>query len=422
MERRYTGALVVIAVAAFVLRLGFVLRVPTQLIPNVDSWSYYQRATNLIDRGRYEAIVGRSDATFPPGYPLLLAAAFSVAPDRLIAAKLVNSALGAATTLLIGLLGGRLFGPHAGLIGAVLFAGYPRAVMQAGVLASENLFTPLLLVWVWLFVAGGHASRGGFVLGLLTLTRAVAYGLWLPWAVAAVIRHRSVRHGLMAAVIVLVVQHAVLVPWAVRNYLAWGSATPLTSSGGVNLFIGNNPNASGEWYPWWNDLSAADPAIGSRSLADRERVARHVALAWMGRHPVQELRLYARKWRLMFASEREITEMTIYGGQRPPDVPVLPGPHSLKGRREQVDLFVDIAFGALTMLEVLGLLLWLAWPPGTGVAASFVVAVAFYIPAASAVFLAAPRFRWPATDLLLPFAGLVVTVAVGRRWRRDGRS
>jgi hypothetical protein len=38
---------------------------------------------------------------------------------------------------------------------------------------------------------------------------------------------------------------ALLVPWWIRNQRAFGGFVPIANNGGVNLYIGNNPLATG---------------------------------------------------------------------------------------------------------------------------------------------------------------------------------
>ncbi|MGE5278848.1 MAG: glycosyltransferase family 39 protein, partial [Acidobacteriota bacterium] len=148
-----TSRIALIAAAGFLLRLAVVLWVPTQ--PASDFWSYYHRGLNLAEHGRYEAVPGRVDATYPPLYSLLLAAVFLLAPGHtLAAAKLVNCLLGAAAIAAAGFLSRRLAGERAGLLAAGLLAVFPRSLLMACLVASENLFSPLLLLLAWIVVEG----------------------------------------------------------------------------------------------------------------------------------------------------------------------------------------------------------------------------------------------------------------------------
>ena len=130
-----------IAAAGLLLRVAVVLTVPTQ--PTSDFWSYYHRGLNLAQHGRYEAFLGRADATYPPLYSMLLAVTFLAAPAHtLLAGKLLNCVLGVATILIGALIARRLGGDRAGLVAAGFLAFFPRSLLLPCLLASENLFSP----------------------------------------------------------------------------------------------------------------------------------------------------------------------------------------------------------------------------------------------------------------------------------------
>lgn len=149
-SKRFLASAAVLSFAAILIRLLLIAWVPTT--PTSDFWSYFQRASSLADSGTYEAIQGRPDATFPPAYPLLLAPAFSQTSGRLIVAKGINAVLGGLSVLLMATLGRRIAGENVGLVSAAILTVYPRAVMTPLLIASENLFLPLLLGYLILLI------------------------------------------------------------------------------------------------------------------------------------------------------------------------------------------------------------------------------------------------------------------------------
>src|SRR3990172_6752700 len=180
---RFLAATGVLFVTAVAIRLVLIAWVPTA--PASDFWSYFQRASSLADSRTYEAIKGRPDATFPPAYALILAPAFSQTSDRLSAAKAINAVLAGLSVILMALLGRRLAGENAGLVAGAVLTVYPRAAMTPLLIASENLFLPLLLAYLILLLRNGDDCSTTIVLvaagatsGLPTLTRSIAYPLW----------------------------------------------------------------------------------------------------------------------------------------------------------------------------------------------------------------------------------------------------
>lgn len=428
--RRFRLSLLVVVLLAAGLRTATVLWIPTQ--PVSDGWSYFQRASNLVDSGRYEAIPGRPDATFPPGYPLVLAASFLFSADRLISAKVTNVLLGAASVWLVGLLGRRLLDEKVGLISAAILALMPRSVLMPTLIRSENLFVPLLLLWLLLAFEAGESQRpwrvslgAGALLGCLTLVRTVAYALPMVWPIALLPRRQGKLKTAAHLVLVLVVQHAVLTPWALHNRSALGEPVLLSTVGGIDLLMGNNPNATGGWYPSAEYMRDIDPLFDERDIVDQDRRAKQAALEWIGAHPGSALRLYFEKWRLMFADDRYAGDFAIFVANISPPWPpedALPGPHVLKDHESAVIGVLNGSYGMLTALEILGVLVvfgtrWKESSPLGRTRFSLLLGTALYFPAVSAAFLALTRLRWPTTDALIPLAALFLA-DLGLKGRR----
>jgi 4-amino-4-deoxy-L-arabinose transferase-like glycosyltransferase len=419
-SRRFRSVLLGIVLLAAGLRLAAVIWIPTQ--PVSDGWSYFQRASNVLDSGRYEAIPGRPDATFPPGYPLLLAASFLFSTDRLVSAKILNVLLGAASVWLVGRLGRRLMGERVGLLSAAILAFMPRSVLMPALIRSENLFIPLLLLWLLLALEASQSQRpwrvsllAGALLGCLTLVRTVAYALSLVWLFA--LRPQRARAFKTAGhwLLVLAVQHTLMIPWALHNLRTLGEPILLSTVGGADLLMGNNPSASGGWYPWAEYMRSIDPLFDQQDIVDQDRRARQVALGWIAAHPGSALRLYFEKWRLMFADDRYVGDFAIFVTDISPPWPpqdALPGPHVLKANENIVVGVLNGSYWALMALEILGVIAWLGirWKEASAGPRGplLLLATAAYFPAVSAVFLAQTRFRWPATDLMIPFAAFLL--------------
>ena len=424
-SKRFLAAAAALSVTAAAIRLVLIAWVPTA--PTSDFWSYFQRASSLADTGTYEAIEGRADATFPPGYPLLLAPPFSQTSSRLVTAKVINATLAGLSVLLMAFLGRRLAGDTIGVVAAAILTFYPRAAMTPLLVASENLFLPLLLGYLLLLLNNRDRRSAtiallsaGAISGLLTLTRSIAYPLWLLWPLPSIGTGLPKSRILKDALVVGVVANAVLLPWALRNRQALGVFTPFTSTSGQDLFIGNNANAPGYWYPFTGDIEAADPGWAQRGVMDRDRVAGQVALEWIASHPIDALVLYAKKWGLMLRDETFVAFFAVYGQNVEPPWPginVLEGPHPLKDSAPSLDRALNYPYVTLSLLEVAGLLLLLLFPSTVGTDRSvrpkalLLAAVGLFFPLSAAAFHVSSRYRWPLTDSWIPFAAVALVAA-----------
>jgi hypothetical protein len=128
----------------------------------------------------------------------------------------------------------------------LIVAFYPMLWLYPIGLASENLFTPLLLIGVlglvWKNGRGVDtpALLTGLILGLATLTRS-ALVLFLP--IAGVWYGR--RHGVRRGIILTAAWIALLIPWSLRNSLILGRPSFIENTIGYNLFVGYHPEGDG---------------------------------------------------------------------------------------------------------------------------------------------------------------------------------
>jgi 4-amino-4-deoxy-L-arabinose transferase-like glycosyltransferase len=194
-----------------------------------------------------------------PGYPFYLAAVYAVSglAHRFAAARLAQAVLGAALAPLTALLALRLgLARRAALLAGGIVALYPILLFYPLALASENLFTLLLLVGTILLLAAidggraGVAAGAGLACGLATLTRSTLV-LFLPLGAAALwargdapLRGRR-RRGLRNAILFSLAACLIIVPWAIRNSLVLGRPAFIENSLGYNLFVSYHPQGNG---------------------------------------------------------------------------------------------------------------------------------------------------------------------------------
>jgi len=408
---RYEARLTLMLLGGLLLRIAVFLWIPTQ--PVSDFGGYFMRAKSLALVGRDEVRPGLRDSSHPPAYPILLAAVLRLAPsaDDLLAAKSANAALAIAAALLGADLARRLWGDEAGLWTAALLSFFPRSILMADLIASENLFAPLFLLFLLLASrrwTGAPSFRlavlTGASVGLLTLTRSVAYLLPVVWLAGFLGGAPERRRVVAELALLLAVEHAILLPYAIHNQQSIGRFTFFSTVGGEGLFVGNNPRATGDWYPWIEDLERLHPGVSARGALAIDDAARQEAIRWIRANPVRAAALYVRKLRLILTDDAFVAGFTILGER------VLPGFHLLKAHPRAVRLGLRAA-GLLLALTGLGGFVILVRRAREGsavdrtLAAGF-AAAALYVPVVSAVIAVNGRYRWPSEDVIMPLAGL----------------
>lgn len=246
------------AAVALVVRCLFAFVYWTDQPLTVDQVEYLMLA---------ERVAAGEGMTFPPGerrlmrspgYPLFLAAIHAVAPGQ-NAVKAVQCLLGALSVLLVAAMARRLAGERAALVAAWLAALYPPLVFEPAYMLSEPLYTALglgcvLAAWEALETEDDgrrrtRAALAGLLTGAILLVRpefvlfAGLLGLLLLWRRQFV---AAALFGTLAATIVL--------PWPAYNLLVHERTIAMSSRGGPNFWMGNNPLAIGD-----GDVSANPP-------------------------------------------------------------------------------------------------------------------------------------------------------------------
>jgi 4-amino-4-deoxy-L-arabinose transferase-like glycosyltransferase len=211
------------------------------------SWAADIAAGDVLGRG---GTVGGEPFLFNPLYAYVLAPLAAVAGKAVLPALLLNAALGAATAALAAGAARRFAGTGAAWIAGLLVAfSAPLAQLDAHVAVSE-LAALLVAGTCYACVRpapGDRAAAHGPVasalwLGLGALARPVV-PLAVPFVAWLQARRAEPGRRARAAAIVVLVFAATAVPTLLRNGLVSGEWVPWTAAGGINLHLGNNPQA-----------------------------------------------------------------------------------------------------------------------------------------------------------------------------------
>jgi hypothetical protein len=195
----------------------------------------------------------------------------------------------------------RFFGRSAARIGALLYAFWPNSIAYCGLLSCESLFTFGLLLVLWLGSFRDFIRTGfiGIAMGLIALVRPIALLLPIIFSPFEREQHEPWRFGFIRFIPICFVMGLVLLPWEMRNYNIWHHIVPVSTNGGINLYIGNNPQANGGYVipesdSMWRKLMA-EPNEAKRDLK-----ATRAALDWIKANPLAFLKLvpikFARFW------------------------------------------------------------------------------------------------------------------------------
>jgi tetratricopeptide (TPR) repeat protein len=390
-------------------------------------WLYLQQADHVIlfneftgDSAQYLELAGRlraegmaaprGEAYFQaPLYPFFLLLA-GATPDHLATARWLQFVGGALGALLAWDTARRLAGPTAALVAGLLAAVYGPRVFFDGEMLAIGWSVLFVQVLAWLLVIRLEPPRPGRrnppaaldlatgVAGGLaalaqpnTLLASVAALAWILFAAPFADRRRAAL--LVAAGLLLVI-----LPVTLRNKAQSGEWVPISANGGINFFIGNNPDADGTFHlpvgePLLNDpngLVVASREAASKALGRPAGPSAASAwwmnrgLAWWASAPLDAAALTARKV-LYLLNNLEIPNHYDYAwfAGRVPILRLLPG------------------FLLLLPLAAWGLLRTARSPAGRLFAVLLVALIA-----SVAFFFVTDRYRLPMVAILFPLAGV----------------
>jgi 4-amino-4-deoxy-L-arabinose transferase-like glycosyltransferase len=270
--------------------------------PESDFLSYLSMALNFLEgKGIVDNMGNR--AMYNVGYPLfVITPLLALFGSNLLSVQIGNAVLGALSVFLCYAVAREAGIGRAGrLAAAITWALYVPSWIYAEYLAKENLMIPLMLGIVWCALRSATrpsvtvAAGCGMLFGLLALTGNAGLIL-VPVAVVALLIARSdFRSKLIAFSIALSVALAVVAPWMIRNAKILG-APILNTNSGFNLYLGNNPLATGYFVsisdtprgPTWEALREKGEVHASQTLKDE-------AIDWIREHPLRFIQLALRK-------------------------------------------------------------------------------------------------------------------------------
>lgn len=316
----------------------------------------------------------------PPLYLYLVGAASELL-GGFSSLRYLQAILGATLALSLGLVGRRLSGEATGLVAAALAALYPELVWFVSHYWAETVFT-VLLWWGMERLFAADAGRSwpaavlaGLLFGLATLTReTVLYfvplaGAWLAFRRVGGRRRAALFVG-TAALVVL--------PWTVRNWLAFGSFVPVSTAGALNLWQGNARLSRQEVYDQYRLVHGQIPRYQNARRRGLEAVLERQPW-WI----LEKLRDELPEYFALHAQPIVNLERGAYG-----TVP--------RGRALAAIAVVLLPYLAVLVLFVAGV----AYLPGGRVASLLLGFLAFYVLLHVATH-GYPRYRLPSMPVLL---------------------
>jgi len=401
----------IVFTVAFALRLVVLLEyrdVPYYDRPYSDSEHYHRRAVEIVGGdwlGAQASFLGS------PLYPYFVAAIYKPFGISFTLLFLVQVLLGSATCVLIYRLTRALSrdGPYPALLAGLMTAGYGTFAFYDVTVLMTSLEVFLLCAAIVLLVSerSGRmvALVSGALLGLAALGRpnlllfAPVVFLWLVYRERNRGAARSWRSGTLFAVGCVIA----IAPVSIRNYVVARDFVPISSSAGINLYIGNNPDADGHLsLPPGSGLDPSRLYDTSRAIAQEHtgrgdmkpsQVSRYwtgKAIEFIGHSPGAAARLVWKKFALFWNHY---------------EIPNVYNKYYVASRFVPMLRWLFVSFGLIAPLALIGIVLSLRkrdWGSPGGLYAGFVL---IYMLSVLPFFVTA-RYRIAVVPFLIVFAAV----------------
>jgi tetratricopeptide (TPR) repeat protein len=420
ISRKEFAALLIIMMGGFLLRLFYVIEISESFFiqsPVSDSLIYLEWAREIAAGSWF------ADRVFymSPVYSYFLAVIHTIFSDTVFAAQVIQVFLNTINILLIYIAAKRIFSQQEAFISAVIAAVYSLFIFYTGLILIEVLHTFILSAFlIYLIRMKDEINKGEFLIagllfGLLILFRGNII-LFLPVLLAWLYfrYERDLKKLLKPSGLFLLGVFLPLSFITLNNYLAEGDVVILTSNGGINFYLGNNPSATGIYmnpgeFRLETDLTGG---LYAERVMGRELTPGEVSDFWFAKgfeyvreNPLDAARLFFIKLLLFFddSENSQSASMDIgYFSENYSDILKIPLP----------------GFYLIMLLAAAGIIL--SWEKRK----KFDILLLFIIvyAAATALFFVTGRFRVPAAPMFILFSGAgiyrIYIILKGKEFRK----
>lgn len=413
MSRRFWLIPICILLVAFALEMSYLAELRTMFSDSfvdrpfcgVDALAHHERAQGLLS-GKYP---GQDPWLFIPLYPAFLAVSYYLFGVNFYLLVLFQVIFNLVTYAVLYAIGRRLFSPQVGLLAALGLAAYAPYIYYLPCFDQALFTVPFFMLAVFFLLRFEAAPRWRWlILGSVSLTLSAlsrptvlvtlpAVGLWL------FLYRTSYRRFFLQLLCFGGVAAILIAPITWHNYRTTGLFIPTSKNGGVNLFTGNNPDATG-----LDSLAHAQsqPAVLRHiALQPRRKSGQTTYVAEVARYirsqPLDWLQLTATKTWLWFGAA---------------DKPLISPFFPLAIEDSRLLRWLPLEWQAMALAALLGLIL-VRKRRYPGHVLLWLIYGAF--SAGTILFFIQLRFRLPFAPFVLLYG--MALVELGRGWPRQSR-
>ncbi len=280
-------------VVALALRLAYAAFAEP---PPISDGIHYDRLARNLVAGRGYAEDGVPTAYRPVGYPAAIAYFYLFFGPRYFPIIIFQSILGAATALFLTLLAREFVTDAPARVAGAVIALCPSQVAYAARLFPAVLLVFLVVAAAFVFVKA-RGLWGALGAGLLTAAATLVAPVLMVLPAAAfacdLFRGAGLKRALARGAVVAGVAALAVAPWTYRNWRVFRAFVPVSTNGGLSLWVGNNPNATGTYY---YPTSSINPLFMTEGELRRDRLGRELSWYFIRNERAQFLMLTVPKF------------------------------------------------------------------------------------------------------------------------------
>ena len=405
---QFQKKVLLVLVLAIALRLTWSALIP--VVPVSDGDAYDILARMLAEHGVYGWAPDRPTAYWPVGTSAIYAALYFFFGHNYTAIVILNIVLSTAIVGLTIWLGRILFNDTIALIAGGLMAIWPTEIGFVTILSSELPFTVFILsgcvAWFNNRIAPWfiRAIVSGIAFGGAIYFRPAAMFLPVVAWLSATPDWRKLRNTVPMLLVTIVMIGATIAPWSMRNTKLFGHFVGLSTNGGVSLWVGNNPNATGYYMdPYYKDvMPASTEQLGEY---ERNKVFTRAALNYIIENPGSFVGRTLKKAALMYIRETTAVHWNVEGLKQRFGEGVLFPLKLLTQGFWSVILLLSIA-GLILLFKKNGPVLTLTNPT---------VLILVYFTAFYGVFLVGDRYHFPSHCFIALLAANIIQFVAAQR-------
>jgi len=336
-----------------------------------------------------------------PLYPFFLALIYLIFGHSNLSVVIIQAILDSVSCILIYYIASLLFNKKVAIIAALIYACYGIAVFYTGILLAPTLVIFFTLLFIASLLVAQEKGQvlifflSGILFGLAVLSRpnTILFLFFLPLWFFTVLKNKLRIHKSIQGFLLLLVGFFMVTSLiSIRNYLIIEKFTT-SVVGGINFYIGNNPQAKGYYISPHGIISSpieqvktsihyAEKESGKRlTPSQASRYWLFKGLKFIKDNPIDAFFLYIKKFALFWRKE-EIRQNIDYTLSKT-FVPIFRLPF--------------ISFGVIAPFAILGILLSIKRSGNV----LLIIILIFSHMMSVIIFLVSARYRLPIVPFLI---------------------